>query len=247
MFTWMWTRKFAKLAERVQDLEVVRDENVLSTDLSVQTLQIAPDFWQRQHEAFCYVNRKLQRMSHRTRLWGGAALLAVVADAALVVGGFAAFQIFQQHQASRQVQSINQNLTATPMQSVMDELYQIASNPSVDYYTRMRAQEMLYQIFGSMPPTSVALGTAATPLDRQLQSIYQVGQAQVVGAVQPLMQMLNNEQAVIRAAAAKALGTIGDTSAVPALHELMVKETDVTVQKEVVASLAQLASAATYP
>jgi HEAT repeat protein len=179
-------------------------------------------------------------MNQRTRLWGGAALLAIVADAALVVGGFAAFHGFQQHQAGQQVQSINQNLMATPMQSVMDDLYHIASDPQVDYYTRLQAQDMLNQLWGTMPTSAVALGTASTPLDRQLQSIYQVGQAQVIGAVQPLMQMLKNEQAAIRAAAAKALGDIGDTSAVPALHELMVKETNVTVQQQAVASLAQL-------
>lgn len=70
MFTWLWTKQFSRLNQRLQSLEVAREENLLSPDLSAQTLQVAPDFWERQHQAFSYVDKQMRKLSRRSKIWG---------------------------------------------------------------------------------------------------------------------------------------------------------------------------------
>ncbi len=142
MFTWLWTKQFSRLNQRLQSLEVAREENLLSPDLSAQTLQVAPDFWERQHQAFVYVDKQMRRLSRRSKIWGGMALLAILADAALIVAGLAAFQSWQQVQADRQLTRIAQQVAAVdPVQQAFDDL--VAQLPQMSGAERSRALEAL--------------------------------------------------------------------------------------------------------
>jgi len=253
MFTWLWTKQFSRLNQRLQSLEVAREENLLSPDLSAQTLQVAPDFWERQHQAFSYVDKQVQRLSRRSKIWGGMALLAVLADAALVVAGLAAFQSWQQVQADRHLTRIaHQAAAADPVQQAFDDL--LAQLPQMSGAERYRALEALQALsaismagsgysYGSSSGISVyssAPTVAATPLEAQLQTIYRLGQMRAVEAVPALLTKLADGEPVVREAAARALGQIGDPRALDPLHDLLAYEPNELVQDAAIASIAQL-------
>ncbi|MFS8880547.1 HEAT repeat domain-containing protein [Synechococcus sp. H55.11] len=251
MFTWLWTKQFSRLNQRLQSLEVAREENLLSPDLSAQTLQVAPDFWERQHQAFSYVDKQMRKLSRRSKIWGGMALLAVLADAALVVAGLAAFQSWQQVQADRHLTRIA-NQAADPVQRAFDDL--VAQLPQMSETERYRALEALQALsaismagsgysYGSSSGISVyssAPTVAATPLEAQLQTIYQLGQMRAVEAVPALLTKLADGEPVVREAAARALGQIGDPRALDPLHDLLAYEPNELVQDAAIAAIAQL-------
>ncbi|MFT0813995.1 HEAT repeat domain-containing protein [Synechococcus sp. OH20] len=250
MFTWLWTKQFSRLNQRLQSLEVAREENLLSPDLSAQTLQVAPDFWERQHQAFSYVDKQMRKLSRRSKIWGGMALLAVLADAALVVAGLAAFQSWQQVQADRHLTRIAHQ-AADPVQRAFDDL--VAQLPQMSETERYRALEALQALsaiamasrgyYGYSPGISVyssAPTVAATPLEAQLQTIYQLGQMRAVEAVPALLTKLADGEPVVREAAARALGQIGDPRALDPLHDLLAYEPNELVQDAAIAAIAQL-------
>ncbi|NJL98119.1 MAG: HEAT repeat domain-containing protein [Synechococcaceae cyanobacterium SM2_3_2] len=239
MFTWMWTRKFTKMASRLQSLEAVRDENVLSTDLSAQTLSSAPDFWQRQHEAFTYVNRKMQKMGRQTRAWGGLALVAILADAAIVVGGITLFQVTQRHQAVQTVLRLDQQLHANPVDDVMEDLQRVAFDTSLRPEVRAQAQQALSFMMMTSPMGGIQTGTTS-PLEQQLNAIARLGQSQAAEAVGPLTQLLQSQDPSIRAEAARALGNIGDSGAIGSIHNLLQQEPDFGVRQAAIYAAAQL-------
>jgi hypothetical protein len=238
MFTWMWTRKFTKMATRLHSLEAVRDENVLSTDLSAQTLSSAPDFWTRQHEAFSYVNRKMQKMSRQTRAWGGLALLAILADAAIVVGGITLFSMAQRHQATQTVLRLDQQLHANPVDDVIEELIRVTSDVRQRPEVRAQAQQALS--FMMMTSPTLRVGQPASPLEQQLEAIARLGQSRAVEAVNPLTQLLQSTNPMIRAEAALALGNIGDHNAISSIHTLLQQEPDLGVRQAAIYAAAQL-------
>lgn len=253
MFTWLWTKQFSRLNQRLQSLEVAREENLLSPDLSAQTLQVAPDFWERQHQAFVYVDKQMRRLSRRSKIWGGMALLAILADAALIVAGLAAFQSWQQVQADRQLTRIAQQVAAVdPVQRAFEDL--VAQLPQMSGAERSRALEALqalsaismayggYSSDGSagISMYSSVFPAAATPLEAQLQTIYRLGQMRVVEAVPALLTKLADDESVVREAAARALGQIGDPRALGPLHDLLAYEPNELVQDAAIASIAQL-------
>lgn len=243
MFTWMWTRKFSKMATRLHTLEAVRDENVLSTDLSAQTLSSAPEFWSRQHEAFCYVNRQMQKMGRQTRAWGGLALLAILADAAIVVGGLTLFQVAQRHQATQTVLRLDQQLNANPMEDMMSELARTAFDPTLRPDVRAQAQQALSFMMMNSPTGMANPGYApASALEQQLNAIARLGQMGAQEAVQPLTQLLNSQEPAIRAEAARALGNIGDYSVIGSIHGLLQAEPDMQVRQAAIYAAAQLVS-----
>jgi len=251
MFTWLWTKQFSRLNQRLQSLEVAREENLLSPDLSAQTLQVAPDFWERQHQAFVYVDKQMRRLSRRSKIWGGMALLAILADAALIVAGLAAFQSWQQVQADRQLTRIAQQVAAVdPVQQAFDDL--VAQLPQMSGAERSRALEALqalsaismayggYSYDGSAGISVYSSALPATPLEAQLQTIYRLGQMRVVEAVPALLTKLADDEPVVREAAARALGQIGDPRALGPLHDLLAYEPNELVQDAAIASIAQL-------
>ncbi len=246
MFTWMWTRKFTRMANRVQELEVTREENLFSSNLSVRTLETAPDFWQRQHQAFSYLDRQLNRMNRRTRTWGAMALLAILADAAIVVGALTAFSSFQQHQAVNQVQQIAQ--APSPMDDLVTRLGTIAADPNQPLSDRVQASRILnYQLeqqgFASqrLPQSGLSRSLATTPLQSQLQAIQQLGLQGNLQAVQPLTTLLNHDEPLIRAAAAQALGQLPSPRSMEAMHQRLPLEESDTVRQALIGSLANLA------
>lgn len=251
MFTWLWTKQFSRLNQRLQSLEVAREENLLSPDLSAQTLQVAPDFWERQHQAFVYVDKQMRRLSRRSKIWGGMALLAILADAALIVAGLAAFQSWQQVQADRQLTRIAQQVAAVdPVQRAFEDL--VAQLPQMSGAERSRALEALqalsaismayggYSYDGSAGISVYSSALPATPLEAQLQTIYRLGQMRVVEAVPALLTKLADDEPVVREAAARALGQIGDPRALDPLHDLLAYEPNELVQDAAIASIAQL-------
>lgn len=251
MFTWLWTKQFSRLNQRLQSLEVAREENLLSPDLSAQTLQVAPDFWERQHQAFVYVDKQMRRLSRRSKIWGGMALLAILADAALIVAGLAAFQSWQQVQADRQLTRIAQQVAAAdPVQRAFEDL--VAQLPQMSGAERSRALEALqalsaismayggYSSDGSAGISVYSSALPATPLEAQLQTIYRLGQMRVVEAVPALLTKLADDEPVVREAAARALGQIGDPRALGPLHDLLAYEPNELVQDAAIASIAQL-------
>ncbi|MGY4561395.1 HEAT repeat domain-containing protein [Thermostichus sp. MS-CIW-32] len=251
MFTWLWTKQFSRLNQRLQSLEVAREENLLSPDLSAQTLQVAPDFWERQHQAFVYVDKQMRRLSRRSKIWGGMALLAILADAALIVAGLAAFQSWQQVQADRQLTRIAQQVAAVdPVQRAFEDL--VAQLPQMSGAERSRALEALqalsaismayggYSYDGSAGISVYSSALPATPLEAQLQTIYRLGQMRVVEAVPALLTKLADDEPVVREAAARALGQIGDPRALGPLHDLLAYEPNELVQDAAIASIAQL-------
>lgn len=242
MFTWLWTRHFSRLNQRLQSLEVAREENLLSPDLSAQTLQVAPDFWERQHQAFVYVDKQIRKLSRRSKIWGGLALLAILADAALVVAGLTLFQSWQQLQANQNLARIvEQASAADPVQQAFDNL--LAQLPHLNGVERYRALEAL-QALSAIAPADQGSGyepsLAATPLEAQVQTIYRLGQIRAVEAVPALLTKLADREPAVREAAARALGQIGDPRALQPLHELLAHETDELVQEAAIASIAQL-------
>ncbi len=252
MFTWLWTKHFSRLNQRLQNLEVAREENLLSPDLSVQTLQVAPDFWERQHQAFVYVDKQMRKLSRRSKIWGGMALLAVLADAALVVAGLAMLQSWQQMQADQNLARIVQQAAAAdPVQQAFDNL--VAQLPHMNEAERYHALEALQALsaiamagrgsYGYSPGISVyssAPTTATTPLEAQLQTIYQLGQMRAVEAVPALLTKLSDREPAVREAAARALGQIGDPRALDPLHDLLAHETNELVQDAAIAAIAQM-------
>ncbi|MGQ9836863.1 MAG: HEAT repeat domain-containing protein [Cyanobacteriota bacterium] len=258
MFTWLWTKQFSQINQRLQALEVARQENLLSPDLSAQTLQVAPDFWERQHQAFVYLDKQVQKMSRRSKVLGGMALLAILADAVLVVAGLTAIQSLQQVWADRDLTRIAQQATAPdPVQQVFDDL--VARLPQMSMAERSRALEALNALSAiSMVPSGsgysysssgmssgmsvygAAPKAASTPLEAQLQTIYQLGQMRSVEAVPALVTKLSDGDALVREAAARALGQIGDPRALDPLHRLLAQEPNESVQDAAIASIAQM-------
>lgn len=249
MFTWMWTRKFARMANRVQDLEVTREENLFSSNLSVRTLETAPDFWQRQHQAFSYLDRQLQRMNRRTRVWGGMALLAILADAAIVVGGLAAFTTLQQHHAVHQVQQIAGG--SDRLDDLMTSLGEIATDPSQPLSDRLEASRLLtYQleqhgIVARLPQTatdrSIDPWMEMSPLQSQIMAIRSLAVQNSASAIGPLITLLNHSDPLIREEAARSLGELSALQAMQPMHNrLLVEESD-AVRQALIGSLANLA------
>jgi hypothetical protein len=242
MFTWMWTRKFTAVTNRLQELEGFRAEHVCSSDLSVRTLETAPDFWQRQQSAFSYLDHQVKRMTRRNRLWASMALLAVLADAAVVVGGFTAFQQFQQLRAIDQIQKIadsGSNVARKSLDKAIDGVVNDLRNP------RLNPQEQweLTQFLGDLVSRRVALDQARdTGLDPTIQAIVDAGQTASPQVVEPLIKLLGHQTAAIRMSAAEALGHIGDPRAMDPIHDHLLREMNQDVRQEYIAALANIAS-----
>ncbi len=247
MLTWLWTQHFSRLSQRLQSLEATREENLLSPDLSAQTLQVAPDFWERQHQAFAYVDKQMRKLSRRSKIWGSLALLAVLADAALVVAGLTLFQSWQQLRADQSLARIaEQAVAADPVQQAFDNL--LAQLPHLNGIERYRALEAL-QALSAIASTGQGSSSgyyagppslAATPLEAQVQTIHRLGQMRALEAVPALLTKLSDREPALREAAARALGQIGDPRALQPLHDLLAHETDELVQEAAIASIAQL-------
>ncbi len=246
MFTWMWTKRFAKMANRLQALEAAREENVLSTDLSVQTLTSAPDFWQRQQEAFCYVDRQIQRVNRRTRTWGAMALLAVLADGVLVVAGLSAFQAWQQHHALGTVTELHETLQPTdPLETAIQDLIGQLSNQELSPQATLQARNALLHLMSVQSaaggPAFMQQAVVLSATEARILAIQELGQAGALEAVGPLTQLLDNGQAIIRLAAAEALGNIGDPAAMDAMHQQLLSETHPEVRRALFTALSGLA------
>lgn len=251
MFTWMWTRKFTRMANRVQELEVTREENLFSSNLSVRTLETAPDFWHRQHQAFSYLDRQLHRMNRRTRTWGAMALLAILADAAIVVGALTAFTSFQHYQAANQIQHLAQD--ATQLDDLMTRLGTIANDPSQPLSDRVQASRILtYQLEqGALqqrlpqtqfPGSAIASrSVAVSPLQGQLEAIQRLGTQGNLQAIQPLTTLLSHDEPLIRQAAAQALGQLPAPQSMEAMHQRLLIEDSDSVRQALIGSLANLA------
>jgi len=179
------------------------------------------------------------------------ALLAILADAALIVAGLAAFQSWQQVQADRQLTRIAQQVAAVdPVQRAFEDL--VAQLPQMSGAERSRALEALqalsaismayggYSSDGSAGISVYSSALPATPLEAQLQTIYRLGQMRVVEAVPALLTKLADDEPVVREAAARALGQIGDPRALGPLHDLLAYEPNELVQDAAIASIAQL-------
>lgn len=257
MFTWMWTRKFTQMANRVQELEVTREENLFSSNLSVRTLETAPDFWNRQHQAFSYLDRQLHRMNRRTRTWGAMALLAILADAAIVVGALTAFTSFQHYQAANQVQQLAQD--TTQIDDLMTRLGAIAADPNQPLSDRVQASRILtYQLeqgaqwgqgtLQRRPPQTqlpssalTSQGSRISALQDQLQAIQHLSAQGNLQAIKPLTTLLNHDETLIRAAAAQALGQLPAPQAMEAMHKRLLIEENDGVRQALIGSLANLA------
>ncbi|MDX2271542.1 MAG: HEAT repeat domain-containing protein [Cyanobacteriota bacterium] len=248
MFTLIWTKKYSRMTERLKSLEATREEHVFSPDLSAQTLEVAPDFWQRQQQAFSYVNQQIQKVNRRTRVWGTMALMAILADATLFVGGLMAFQAFQQYQANNSLQRLAQGDKATdPIQKTIDEIFE--QLPHMDPTQRIQALQQLELLtqasqysdiptYGSSVFTTGAV--ALSPLEMQLQAISQLGDRRTLEAVPALLTKLSDGEANIRAAAAQALGNIGDLRALQSLHQRLLNEKNEMVRQSLIYAAAQL-------
>ncbi len=243
MFTWMWTKRFATMANRLQALEVTREDSVLSTDLSVQTLNSAPDYWERQQGAFSYLDRQINRVQRQTRTWGAMALVAVLADAVLVVAGLTAFQGYQQHQALNRVTTIAEavqpvNQLETAIQTRMNAVMNGDLSPREERQIRDELSQLLrLQDIQGGPPLKA---DPANPLEAQAIAIRSLGLHGTPEAVAPLSRLLSNSNPIIRSGAAEALGQIGDQAAMDALHHALLGETNSDVRSEILYALHEL-------
>lgn len=241
MFTWMWTRKFTAVTNRLQELEGFRSDHVCSSDLSVRTLETAPDFWQRQQSAFSYLDHQVKRMTRRNRLWASMALLAVLADAAVVVGGFAAFQGLNQSRALHQIQHIaysGSNTARKSLDKAIDGVLNDLKN------SRLSSQEKweLTQLLDDLVSKRVSLDEVHdTGMDPNIQAIVDAGQTASPQVVDPLIKLLNHQAAGIRMSAAEALGYIGDPRAMDPIHHQLLQEMNQDVRQEFIAALANIA------
>lgn len=249
------------MTQRLQSLEATREDNLFSTALSVETLETAPDFWQRQQQAFTYVNQQINRLGRRTRVWGSLALLAILADAALVVGGLTAFQAFRQYQANRTLSDLSIQASKPPYQDALDQLSQTLSQTQ-DPQSQAIIIEAMQALVASAPPQQLpsntitfyggSQGTLTSPtatnmLDMQIQAIQTLGNAQVVAAVPALITKLADSEAMIRAAAAEALGKSLDQSAMEPLHKLLLTESNDFVRQQAFRALAQISTGRLNP
>lgn len=110
MLTALCAKSLARLKHRQRALEKTRDSAVLSPDLSTKALSSAPDFWDRQHKAFAYVDSQIQRVKHSARFTTGLLAFALIADAGIVLAGIGtanALQRWQQQQAFRNMRSVD--------------------------------------------------------------------------------------------------------------------------------------------
>ncbi|MEO0854811.1 MAG: hypothetical protein AAFY15_15100 [Cyanobacteria bacterium J06648_11] len=110
MLTALCAKSLARLKHRQRALEKTRDSTVLSPDLSTKALSSAPEFWDRQHKAFAYVDRQIQRVKHSARFATGMLAFALVADAGIILAGIGtatAFQRWQQQHASRKLRRVD--------------------------------------------------------------------------------------------------------------------------------------------
>lgn len=94
MLTYWWIRKLTRQQSRQTSLSALRKEAINSDDLSVKTLNAAPELWQRQHHAFEYLQRQENRLKKNWPLSVGGTGLAILGDLAaisllLTLGGMA--------------------------------------------------------------------------------------------------------------------------------------------------------------
>jgi len=244
MFTWMWSRKYQQLSQRLQALKESREETVFSPDLSAQTLAVAPDFWNRQHGAVSYVQKQIQRVSGQMRLWGGSVLLALLADVLIVVGGITLVQQVGQI-VGQQPASVNGQNLYGGLPGVKGELLDVLRRGSPE--DQLLALELLNRLMAQqaafLPTNSlIALDPAST--DSLLQSIYTLGQSQSPEAIDPLVMRLSDPRSDVRVASVYALGqvsiAVGDGRGWNALHQLLLNESDASVRQAAVGTIARM-------
>ncbi|GAB4211037.1 MAG: hypothetical protein OHK0012_02780 [Synechococcales cyanobacterium] len=243
MFTWMWSNKYRQLSQRLSALKDSREETVFSPDLSAQTLAVAPDFWARQHGAVTYVQHQIQRVSGQMRLWGGTVLLAIMADALLVVGGLSLVQRI----ASTQ-ESAWQASEQGGMNGVKEELLRVMRQGSPA--EQMMALEMLNRMMGyEAAPSAIALDTPTVALDPTstdslVQAIYTLGQSRSPQAIDPLVMRLADPRSDVRISAVHALTevsiAVGDARGWDAIHQLLLNESDYSVRQTALQSIARM-------
>jgi hypothetical protein len=242
MFTWMWSRKYQKLSQRLQALKESREETVFSPDLSAQTLAVAPEFWIRQHGAVSYIQRQIQRVSGQMRLWGGSVLLALLADALIVAGGITLVQQMGQRLAQQPAAVTGQRLSG-----VKGELLEVLRRGSPA--EQMLALELLNRLMAEQAgllssPSDPLVALDPTSTDSLLQSIYNLGQSQSPEAIDPLVLRLNDPRSDVRVASVYALGevsiAVGDGRGWNALHQLLLHESDATVRQAAVGTIARM-------
>lgn len=107
MLTVMCAKSLARLKHRQRALEDTRETNAASPELSAKALTSAPDFWDRQHSAFAYVDSKIQGVKHSARFATGLLALALVADAGLILGGIGLTKAFQRWQTARKLRPVD--------------------------------------------------------------------------------------------------------------------------------------------
>ncbi|MEO1133106.1 MAG: HEAT repeat domain-containing protein [Cyanobacteria bacterium J06639_1] len=110
MLTVLCAKSLARLKHRQRALEKTRDSAVLSPDLSTKALSSAPEFWDRQHKAFAYIDSQIQRVRHSARFATGLLAFALVADAGIVLAGIGtanAMQRWQQQHAARKLRRVD--------------------------------------------------------------------------------------------------------------------------------------------
>ncbi len=84
MLTYWWMRKLVRLQNRHASLSALRKEAISSEDLSVKTLNAAPELWQRQHHAFDYLQRRENRLKKNLPLSVGGIGVAILGDLAAI-------------------------------------------------------------------------------------------------------------------------------------------------------------------
>ncbi|MEO0802519.1 MAG: HEAT repeat domain-containing protein [Cyanobacteria bacterium J06642_2] len=107
MLTVLCAKSLARLKHRQRALEKTRESHASSPDLSAKALTSAPDFWDRQHSAFSYVDSKIQRVKHSARYTTGLLALALVADAGIILAGLGITNAFQRWQTARKLRPVD--------------------------------------------------------------------------------------------------------------------------------------------
>jgi HEAT repeat protein len=217
MLTVWWASKLRQLQQRQQDVKLARNEAALAPELSTKSLAAAPEFWQRQHNAFIYIDRQSQRLRHHLRAAGGILVLSLFADLGLIALGYGAFQTVR-HWHTEQVAS---------------SYRLVAPDSYVDIYSAMENDTLRDPLF------AIEQQLLYGSLDDQLNAVRQLGVIRDPGVVDMLERATEPEFIPeVRRLAIQTLGTIPDNR-IPILQQLQL-DSDPQVRAEAARVLASL-------